>query len=172
MNFITGFKIRSEITSKLNFGANKQEIYNSLVEDHGLQPIFERILSDIPISSTKEKYKILIKFLLLFLSIVAVVKGYFLILGIIKYSGIPNITLVTTLFPQFMMIWMVLKISRTGVLATAVVTGMYFFDYQKGLYHEDFTIKLSCLVIMTSSIFIIAIASFLYFKMKENWKIT
>ncbi len=170
MNFITGFKIRSEITSKLKSGSNKKDIYNSVVEEHGAQPIFERILNDIPSLPTQEKYSILIKFLLFFLSIVAFAKGCFLVLGIIKYSGIPNITMVTTILLQFMMIWMVSKISRTGLLATAVVTGMYFSDYQKGLLHDDFNIKLLYLVIMLSSGFIIAFSVFLYFKMQENWK--
>ncbi len=172
MNVLTGFKIRSEIASKLKSGSNKNEIYNSVVKEHGVQPIFVRILDDIPSIPTQEKYSILIKVLLFFLSIVALAKGCFLVLGIIKYSGIPDITMVTTIFLQLMMIWMVYKISRTGLLATAVVTGLYFSDYQKGLYHDDFNIKLLYLVLMVSSCFIIAFSVFLYFKLKENWKDT
>jgi len=172
MNIITGFKIRSEIALKLKSGFNKNDIYNSVVKEHGAQPIFGRILDDIPSIPTQEKYSVLIKFLLFFLSIAAFAKGCFLVLGIIKYSVVFDITMVTSLLLQIMMIWMVYRISRTGLLATAVVTGLYFSDYQKGVFHDDINIKLLYLVLMASSCFIIAFSVFLYFKLKENWKAT
>jgi hypothetical protein len=166
------FKMRADIIYQIRSGTKKIEIYNSFSDQFGNQPLIVRILNDFPSMAVKKKYDLLIKFILALLTIVAFIKGYFLIFSFLEHSKIPNFLMFTTLMAQLLMIWMVFNTSRTGLIGTIVLTGYYFFDYQKGLHHANNSVKILCLIILISSILTILSSIYLYLKIKEDWRST
>ena len=168
MDWTTKKEIRSEIINRLEAGDKKGNIFDSLSAKYGPDPIIKRILNDIPSRTLKDRLKLLNRILVFILLGIALFKGYFIILGLSRKSG-PTFIMFTTFFIQVLLVWMVLKSTRSSYLAAAIYSLIQIFEYQGGFISTIFMVKTSCIAISVLLVFAIGISSYLYIKSDEKW---
>jgi len=168
MDLKTRRRIRVRIESRLKAGESKQGVYKALKEQYGDDPFIRKVLAEVPSLEVRETYARLNQALVGLLVIIAVVKVGFVLAGM--PSRTPG-TLPWLLLPiglQLILILMVLGWNRMSYLLTAVYGGLQLFDQAPSGPAADQTIRLLFGARQFLWAGAIALALYLYFKLKED----
>jgi hypothetical protein len=168
MDWGTKRKVRSEITTRLKPGDTKDEIFYSMTSMYGPDPIIKRILSDIPSRTVQEQLKSINNLLLSVLICIALIKGYFLILGLTQKTA-SAFLLFTTLVIQILLIWMVIRFTRTGYLAVGIYDLIQVFEYLEGFKSTISIVQTFCVTVAILLTVTLGLSLYLYIKSNEKW---
>lgn len=168
MNLKTRRRIRVQIESRMKAGDSKQEVYRELKEQLGDDPFLRKVLSEVPSLEARKKYARVNLVLVILLVGIAAVKVGFVAVGMTSDKPGMLAWLLLPIGIQLVLILMIHGWNRMSYLLTAVYGGLQLFDQVPRGPLAGQGVKLLFAARQFLWAIAIALALYLYFRLKEE----